>query len=119
MSVPWPPLTDIFQVFSLHPKHMKPQTACLFAAWLLTSAALATEAPKPLLDKLRSLAGDSSQDCGVVLRHDRPDAAFACAEDAAASDRPYRLAVEFDGADGAGWQGAARDAQGKLWTLYF
>jgi hypothetical protein len=50
-----------------------------------------------------------------VLLHDAPDAAFACAEGAAA----YRLALEFEGPDGAGWQGAARDAHGKLWTVYF
>lgn len=99
---------------------MNRRRTCLFAALLaIAFVAAGADAPRPLADKLKSLAGSGAEDCGTVLLHDAPDAAFACAESAAASGKAYRLALEFEGPDGAGWQGATRDAQGKLWTLYF
>jgi hypothetical protein len=92
----------------------------LLAAVLISCVSHASDsAPKPLLDKLKSLAGADSQDCGTVLLEQSPDAAIACAEDAGASGRAYRFAIEFQGTDGAAWQGAARDGKGKLWAVYF
>ena len=91
----------------------------VWAALLVASAVAAGDAaPKALAGKLRSLAGSAARDCGAVLLHDSPDAAFACAEAAAASGEAYRLAIEFESPDGAVWQGVARDARGRMWTRY-
>jgi len=75
--------------------------------------------PKALLDRLASLAGPDSRDCGTVALDDSPDAAIACAESAGAQGLAYRFAIAFEGADGTAWQGAARNGQGRLWALYF
>ena len=79
----------------------------------------ASAAPAALLNKLKSLAGPDSQDCGVVALHESPDAAVACATSANSAGKAYRLAVEFQGTDSIAWQGAARDEQGKLRVLYY
>jgi hypothetical protein len=75
--------------------------------------------PGALAGKLKSLAGPDSRDCGSVALHDNPDAAIACAKDAASASQAYRLAIEFQGTDSIVWQGAVRDAQGKLWALFY
>jgi hypothetical protein len=54
-----------------------------------------------------------------VLFGDDSGNATECAEDAGASGKPYRLAIEFEGPTGTAWQGAARDERGRLWAVYF
>ena len=99
---------------------MKRRYASLFAAVLaVTIVHAADAAPKALLDKLKSLAGAGAVDCGTVLFGDDSGNATECAEDAGASGKPYRLAIEFEGPDGPAWQGAARDERGRLWAVYF
>ena len=95
------------------------RAAPLLAILLAASIAHAADAPKALLDKLKSLGGADSQDCGTVLLGDDAGVAIACAEHAGASGKAYRLAIEFEGTDGAAWQGAARDQRGRLFALYF
>jgi len=96
-------------------------TCCVVVVGLTASLAVAAadEAPKPLAEKLASLAGAGARDCGTVLVDASPEAAFACAAEATKAGGAYRFAIEFDGPDNAGWQGVARNAAGKLWTLYF
>ena len=100
---------------------MKRELCGVAVAFLAASlvATAAEQAPKPLADKLKSLAGANAQDCGTVLVDDSPEVAFACAQKATAAGSAYRFAIEFDGPDNAGWQGVARNASGKMWTWYF
>jgi len=92
---------------------------------LLASTLVATicqaagAAPAALLNKLKSLAGPDSRDCGVVALHESPEAAVACVASANSAGKAYRLAVEFQGTDSIAWQGAVRDEQGKLRVLYY
>ena len=95
-------------------------TPLVLAALLVASAGHAHDAPPATFAaKLASLAGSDARNCGAVALHESADAAIACARQASAAAIPYRLAVEFQGADALAWQGAARDAQGKLWALYY
>jgi hypothetical protein len=99
---------------------MKRRIASLFAAVLAAAIVHAAgAAPKALLEKLRSLAGTGGEDCGTALLGDDPGVAIECAEAAGAGGKAYRLAIEFEGPDGAAWQGAARDERGRLWAVYF
>jgi hypothetical protein len=99
---------------------MKRHAALLLANLLAASIVQAADAaPKALLDKLIALAGAGSRDCGTVMFGDDPGVAISCAEDAGASGKSYRLAIEFEGPDGLVWQGAARDQRGRLWSVYF
>ena len=99
---------------------MKFPAASLLAFLLSAAVAHAADAaPKALRDKLESLAGAASEDCGTVLFGDDSANATECAEEAGASGKPYRLAIEFEGPDGPAWQGAARDERGRLWAVYF
>jgi hypothetical protein len=79
----------------------------------------ADAAPAALTNKLKSLAGSNSDDCGTVALHDDPGVAVACAQRADAAGKTYRIAVEFKGPDSIAWQGAVRDQQGKLWAVYY
>ena len=88
---------------------------------LLASANCRAADPVPaaLSNKLKSLAGADSQDCGSVpLGNDR-SAALACARSTTTGGRAYRLAMQFQGVDTLVWQGAVRNGQGKLWVLYY
>ena len=78
----------------------------------------ADSAPAALLNKLRSLAGSSSRDCGSVPLDADRNSAVACAKDASSSGRAYRVAFQLQGIDSSIWQGAARDDQGKLWVAF-
>ena len=100
---------------------MKRGAASLLAGLLAASIVHAADAaPKALLEKLKSLAGASAQDCGTVLFGDDSGNAIECAEDAGVSGKAYWLAIEFEGPDGGtAWQGAARDERGRLWAVYF
>ena len=99
---------------------MNPASALLLATLMLQSSGQARDAPPTAVThKLQSLAGSDSRDCGVVALHDKPDAAIACAKQAMASGNAYRLAIQFQGTDSIVWQGAARNAQGKLWSLFY
>ena len=79
----------------------------------------ADSAPELLIRNLASLAGATARDCGAVpLSGDRA-AAIACARSAAAAGRAYRLALQMQGSDSYTWQGAARDARGRLWVVFY
>jgi len=79
----------------------------------------ADSAPVVLANKLRSLAGSSSRDCGSVPLHGDRDSAIACAKDANSSGNAYRVAIQLQGNDASIWQGAARDDRGKLWVAFY
>ena len=88
-------------------------------ALLLAASGQPADAPKALADKLVSLAGTDARDCGTVLLGDDSANATECAEVAQEERHAYRLAIQFEGPDGDAWQGAARDARGNLWAVYF
>ena len=98
---------------------MRAQGLALLCLPLLAAATQPHDAPKALVAKLNSFAGVEALDCGTVPFGDDAGNAIECAEEAQASGKAYRLAVEFEGPDGLVWQGAARDPKGKLWTVYF
>jgi hypothetical protein len=98
---------------------MRAPAIALLCAPMLAAATPPHEAPKALVVKLASFAGADAQYCGTVPFGDDAAHAVECAEQAQASGKAYRLAVEFEGPDGLVWQGAARDPAGKLWTVYF
>lgn len=92
-------------------------SALLFAA----SAGQAAEATAPelLTRNLASLAGAAAIDCGAIpLSGDRA-AAIACARRAVAAGNGYRLAMQMHGTDSYTWQGAARDARGRMWVVFY
>ena len=94
--------------------------ALIGALLVATQAQVPYDAPKALADKLKSLAGAEALDCGTVVLGDDSANAVECAEAALAAGKAYRLAIEFEGPDGAAaWQGAARDPGGTLWTVFF
>jgi hypothetical protein len=99
---------------------MKGLSAVLIATLFTTSSCRAADTvPAALSNKLMSLAGADSQDCGSVpLGNDR-NPAMACARSATSGGRAYRLAMQFQGVDTLVWQGAVRNGQGKLWVLYY
>ncbi len=99
---------------------MKCLQALLIATLLTSSSCRAADAvPAALSNKLKSLAGADSQDCGSVPLGNDHTAAIACAKSTTASGRAYRLAMQFQGVDSLVWQGAVRNEQGKLWVLYY
>ena len=79
----------------------------------------ADSAPVLLANKLKSLAGSSSRDCGSVPLHGDRESAIACAKDASSSGNAYRVAIQLQGNDASIWQGAARDDRGKLWVAFY
>lgn len=74
-------------------------------------------APPALSARLRALAGDAAQDCGAVGAADERAAALDCANRALSAGAPFRVALQL--ADGASWQAAARDPQGRLWAVFY
>jgi len=99
-----------------------PRLAALFATVLAATGVRAIEpapAPAALSARLASLSGIDGRDCGAFPLRSDLAAAVVCAKDATASGKPYRLAVQLQGIDSAIWQGAARDAQGRLWVVFY
>ena len=92
----------------------------LLAAFSIASTCLAADsAPAALWNKLKSLAGTSSRDCGsVALQSDR-EPAMACAKTSQSSGQAYRVAFQLQATDSTVWQGAARDERGKLWVTFY
>ena len=85
---------------------------------LATSNCLAADAtPTALLNKLKSLAGPESRDCGSISLQSDREPAVACAK--ASQGRAYRVAFQLQAADSIIWQGAARDEHGKLWVAFY
>jgi len=58
-------------------------------------------------------------DCGTLLRDSDRRTAIACAADATASGKPWRLAEQLEGAESSIWQGAVRDNQGKFRVVFY
>lgn len=99
---------------------MKLSCAALLASMLVAADGRAAEpAPALLSAKLATLAGAGARDCGSFPLRSDLHAAVACASDATSSGEAYRLAVQLPGNDSTVWQGAARDAQGKLWVVFY
>ena len=99
---------------------MKPSLSALFA--ILAAAAncrAADTVPDALVKKLAVLAGADAVDCGTLLRDSDRRAAIACAADATASGRPWRLAEQLEGKESSIWQGGARDSQGKFRVVFY
>lgn len=92
----------------------------LLAAFSVASTCLAADsAPAALLNKLKYLAGTSSQDCGSVSLQSDREPAIACAKTAQSSGQAYRVAFQLQATDSTVWQGAARDERGKLWVTFY
>lgn len=99
---------------------MKALVIALLAAFAVACGARAAEpAPELLQRKLATLAGANARDCGIVLTSGDRAAAVACARDAAASGKAYRLVVQLRGNDSYTWQGAARDEHGRQWVVFY
>jgi hypothetical protein len=99
---------------------MKPVVIASLALVLTASVTrAASTAPELLLRKLRALAGESSEDCGVVPLSAARDAPIRCATDAAAAGKAYRIVFELKNVDTYTWQGAARDDQGRQWVVFY
>jgi hypothetical protein len=92
---------------------------CCIALLLATPSVYSAQPPAALSNKLATMAGAGSENCGAIALHDDQAAAIACAKRAAASIAPYRIAVQLPGTDSIVWQGAARDEHGKLWVLFY
>ena len=86
---------------------------------LAAAAAGAASAPALLTSKLDTLAGAGARDCGSVPLSANRAAAIQCARAAAAANRAYRVAFELSGVDTYTWQGAARNAEGRQWVVYY
>ena len=89
------------------------------ATLLFPVLAAAADAPALLNNRLSALAGAAAVDCGTLALRDDRKAAIACATRNDVSAKPFRLAVQLPSADSVSWQGAARDANGKLWALFY
>jgi hypothetical protein len=97
------------------------KTSILLACLVVAATAAHASGPPPalLVNQLRSLAGESGTDCGVVPLDAPRDAAIRCARDASASGKPYRVVFELKGVETYTWQGAARDGQGRQWVVFY
>jgi hypothetical protein len=90
--------------------------ASLFVA---SNCAAADAVPTALSNKLKSLAGADSRDCGSVPLRSGRESAIACAKASQASATAYRVAFQLQATDSSIWQGAARDEHGKLWVAFY
>lgn len=86
------------------------------ALWCFASSAFAA-APTALVARLQALAGDGAQDCGAVSATGDRVPALECANRALSAGSPFRVALQLS--DGASWQAAARDPQGRLWAVFY
>ena len=92
----------------------------LLAVVLATANGWAAEpVPAMFLKKLAAAAGADSRDCGVVALAADRSAAIACATDAASAGNAYRVAVQLQATGSLTWQGAARDAHGRLAVVFY
>lgn len=99
---------------------MKNLHALLIAILSTTSVCHAADSvPAAVSNKLKSMAGANSEDCGSVPLGSDHNAAIACAKNAASAGKAYRVAIQFQGTGSLVWQGAARNEQGKLWMLFY
>jgi hypothetical protein len=88
----------------------------LFAAW---NCRAADSVPDALTKRLATLSGADAIDCGTLLRDADRRPAIACATDAMASGKPWRLAEQLEGKESSIWQGGVRDSQGKVRVVFF
>jgi hypothetical protein len=99
---------------------VKSSLTALFAILAAASNCRAADTvPDALLKKLAALAGADAVDCGILLRDSDRRAAIACAADAAAAGKPWRLAEQLEGKESSIWQGGVRDSQGKVRVVFF
>ena len=91
----------------------------LLALVLASTCLAADSAPVALLNKLKTLAGASSRDCGSISLLGNREPAIACAKDSHSSGKAYRVAFQLQAIDSSMWQGAARDEHGKLWVAFY
>jgi len=101
-------------------QRMMPAHASLLALLIAASTFGAADAvPDALVKRLAILAGADAVDCGTLLRGADRRAAIACATDATASGKAWRLAEQLEGAESSIWQGGARDSQGKFLVVFY
>ena len=93
--------------------------ALLVILVVASSCHAADTVPDALVKKLATLAGADGMDCGTLLRDSDRRTAIACAADATASGKPWRLAEQLEGAESSIWQGAVRDNQGKFRVVFY
>ena len=99
---------------------MKSWLTSLLATLVATSGCGAADSvPDTLAKRLVALAGVNAIDCGTLLRDSDRRAAIACATDATASAKPWRLAEQLEGAESSIWQGGTRDSQGKFRVVFY
>jgi hypothetical protein len=96
-----------------------PLTAFLAILIAGSNCRAADTLPDALVKKLATLAGADATDCGTLLRGADRRAAIACATDATASGKAWRLAEQLEGAESSIWQGAVRDNQGKFRVVFY
>jgi len=94
------------------------QSLLLTLAMVAPTCHAADSAPASLEKKLVALAGADSRNCGSVALGGDQKPAIACAKTGVSSAVPFRVAIQVQGIDSLVWQGAARDAQGKLWMVF-
>ena len=99
---------------------MKPCLTALLVTLVAASDCRAAETvPEALVKRLAALTGVDAKDCGTLLRGSDRRAAIACATDATASAKPWRLAEQLEGAESSIWQGGTRDSQGKFRVVFY
>ena len=91
-----------------------------YAGLLLPLATIAVAAgdaaPDLLTKKVAALAGADARDCGTVALYASRASAIACARD---TKTAYRVVFELSGADSYTWQAGVRDAEGRLWVVFY
>jgi hypothetical protein len=98
---------------------MNLRVIALLAALVVPDIHAAAAAPDLLVKTLAALAGSGARDCGTLPLFVDRGAAVACAREAAKAGASYVLVVELSGNDTYTWQGAARDAQGRQWVVFY
>jgi len=69
--------------------------------------------------KLLALAGADSRNCGSIPLFSDDEAALACARANLSSGHAFRVARQVQGIDSFIWEGAARDADGRVWAVVY
>ena len=89
---------------------------------LLLAGCTATQdsaSDNPLLNELTMLTGKDAKPCGMVALGQKPDAAWACAQEADKRDSAYWIAIELEGVDSDIWHAAMRTPSGQYFVLEY
>ncbi len=94
-------------------------TALLVALFAASNCRAADSVPDALTKRLATLSSADAIDCGTLLRDADRRPAIACATDATASGKPWRLAEQLEGPEATIWQGGTRDSRGKFRVVFY